>query len=446
MNRFYHLTSTIFFTCGSFTAVFGGEVLTVAKPLQSVSPVQKTAASVILVAQPIVTAQAQLETPPDNGVASPAELSTSAKENKTTAEPGAGQTKTIQSHYNTGALETERVVRMTDVGHFENHGPYKLWDPQGGLVAIGAYQAGSPSGGWKRIYREQNATKLFSPEQGNFELPLISTFQFTDGTLDGEWKIADSAGRPVRKWNFQQGILHGEIVVFFGSGSRMLSASYDSGVPVGTHREWTSEGDIVETHTFENGRLRAMTEFHWPDGTLQAKGPLLHPRYRLRVEADWWNGGIHIETSEAIGESHKVGQWVYYTRDGQTAETGMYVRGEREGLFSWWYPRGQLQVRGNFAAGSPHGEWTWWHQNGATQTVGHYQHGLQAGKWTQWNANGSEAGIVDHSPTPKASTVEPPAKKPTDSKIRRRSTDIPLTADRDSQRNFRLRPAVELRQ
>ena len=366
MNRFYHLTSTIFFTCGSFTAVFGGEVLTVAKPLQSVSPVQKTAASVILVAQPIVTTQAQLETPPDNGVASPAELSTSAKENKTTAEPGVGQTKTIQSHYNTGALETERVVRMTDVGHFENHGPYKLWDPQGGLVAIGAYQAGSPSGGWKRIYHERNATKLFSPEQGNFELPLISTFQFTDGTLDGEWKIADSAGRPVRKWNFRQGILHGEIVVFFGSGSRMLSASYDSGVPVGTHREWTSEGDIVETHTFENGRLRAMTEFHWPDGTLQAKGPLLHPRYRLRVEADWWNGGIHIETSAAIGESHKVGQWVYYTRDGQTAETGMYVRGEREGLFSWWYPRGQLQVRGNFAAGSPHGEWTWWHQDGAT--------------------------------------------------------------------------------
>ena len=87
MNRFYHLTSTIFFTCGSFTAVFGGEVLTVAKPLQSVSPVQKTAASVILVAQPIVTAQAQLKTPPDDdGVASPAELSTSAKENKTTAE------------------------------------------------------------------------------------------------------------------------------------------------------------------------------------------------------------------------------------------------------------------------------------------------------------------------------------------------------------------------
>ena len=58
MNRFYHLTSTIFLTCGSFTAVFGGEVLTAAKPLQSIPPLQKTTASVILVAQPIVTAPA----------------------------------------------------------------------------------------------------------------------------------------------------------------------------------------------------------------------------------------------------------------------------------------------------------------------------------------------------------------------------------------------------
>ena len=119
-------------------------------------------------------------------------------------------------------------------------------------------------------------------------------------------------------------------------------SNYDQGVPAGTHREWTVEGDDVATHTFENGRLRDVASHHWPNGQLKAQGAVLQPRYRLQVEPDWWNGTIHIQSSQPIGEPHKVGDWSYFSEDGRTTQTAAYVRGEREGLFTWWYPNGQL--------------------------------------------------------------------------------------------------------
>ena len=154
---------------------------------------------------------------------------------------------------------------------------------------------------------------------------------------------------------------------------------------------------------------------------------------------------LEIKASQPIGESHKVGDWSYFSEDGRTTQTAAYVRGEREGLFTWWYPNGQLQTRGTFIGGSPHGEWTWWHENGATKTSGHYYHGKQSGDWVQWDQNGTETGIAKHALHHDASPLDPPAETPLRKQIRRRSVDIPLTADQDTHRNLQLRPASKLR-
>jgi antitoxin component YwqK of YwqJK toxin-antitoxin module len=427
MNRLYHICASFLVSWITLGGSAAGEVITVAKPLDN----------------PVVTLQnTDAETPGSNTHSGNSVLK---KKNAPSQHPSPAKAeKTIRTRYNDNQLESERDVRLTKSGNYENHGHYKLWDQEGGLVAVGSYDAGVPNGSWKRLYRGQTAHQIMTPDQGHFDLPLVSTFHFSGGLLQGEWKIEDASGRPVRKWNFNDGVLNGEVVVYFSSGNRMRSAKYVQGVPSGIHREWTAEGETVETHSFENGRLKAISSYHWPNGTLKAQGLVLHPRYRLHVEPDWWNGNIDIQTSQPIGEVQKVGDWVYYTADGRTSQTGTYVRGEREGLFSWWYPSGQLQARGHFTGGSPHGDWNWWHKNGALKTSGHYHHGTQAGKWTNWDINGTETEIVNYKAAPESSTIRPPTTKPSTNRIRRRSIDIPLTADRETHRNLKLQSAPKL--
>ena len=91
---------------------------------------------------------------------------------------------------------------------------FQAWDNQGGLIATGHYQDGNPAGNWKRLYRDRDGSDLLLKNQGGFDLPLISTFQFSNGVLDGLWKITDASGRTVRKWNFSRGKLHGEMAIF----------------------------------------------------------------------------------------------------------------------------------------------------------------------------------------------------------------------------------------
>ncbi|MEC7502538.1 MAG: hypothetical protein VX970_12475 [Planctomycetota bacterium] len=357
----------------------------------------------------------------------------------------ASGSNTIRTHHKNGNLKSEREVRATENGTAVNHGKFRLWDSQGGLIAIGNYQDGEPAGNWKRIYRDTDGANLLLKNQTEFNLPLSSTFQFSDGVLDGLWKIVDASGRTVRKWSFSQGKLHGEMAVYFSSGSRLLSANYNQNVPTGTHREWTNEGKLVEALHFEHGRLLADVKYRWPDGTIQATGRQLQPRYRLTVTPDWWNGRINVKSSEPIGQPQKIGDWTYYTRRGKSLQKGTYVRGEREGLFTWWYPDGQLHARGDFIAGSPHGEWTWWHANGEKKTVGFYSHGTHAGDWVSWDDEGRQLEIVRHAPSPELHPIRPPTKKPSTQRIQRRSIDIPLTADRDSHRNHQIQAVETIR-
>ena len=276
MKRLFHISVGIALFLFHLGGEANGEVITAAKPLKQSEPTEPG-----VVRSVSVVNKNSAETHPS---------SSDSTADREADHPIDAAPKTLATHYSNGQLESEREIRVTAPGEQENHGKFRLWDTDGGLVAVGNYKNGLPHGAWKRIHRGETASDLISQNQGSFKLPLISTFQFSDGTLDGEWKIVDASGANVRKRNFNRGRLHGEVVVYFSSGNRMLSAKYDQGVPVGTHREWTVDGNDVATHTFENGRLRDVASYHWSNGQLKAQGAVLQPRYRLQVEPNWWNG------------------------------------------------------------------------------------------------------------------------------------------------------------
>ena len=439
MNSIPAVVGLLLTACAGFQSSASAQVLLAAPPLKESTVLVTESNPVVQVARPLSFPEEQLEKEGDSASTTSNLLGA--------AEKSSTRTEVVRRRYKTGATESEQEVTVNDRGEQEAHGTFRMWAPQGQLVAQGQFTRGNPSGPWERVYYAENAQKLLSTDQGNFELPLISEFTFVDGKLHGEWHISDASGRRLRTWSFQRGALHGEVVVYYSSGSRMRDAYYDSGVPVQTHREWTADGTLTESHTFEHGRLSAETVHHWSNGTPRAKGTLLHPRYRLTSEPDWWNGEVRIQASEPIGEPVKVGDWIYYHPNGATAQSGTYVRGESEGLFSWWYPHGQLQARGHFRSGQPDGEWTWWHPGGQKQTSGQYAMGEQTGPWTDWDATGRPTASFEHSRNlePSKSTTVP-SNEPIERRgIKRQRINIPLTADGDSHRNLQVQPAETLR-
>ncbi len=439
MSAISKVTATWLLTSTLFVSFASAQVLSSAPPLKEIPSLTHQAVPLLRAAAPL-TVPEQVEP-----VAAPPPKET--KQSRLQPEPSTPPTKTVRRHYRTGALESEQQVAKTPSGDDQPHGTYRAWDPQGRLIAQGQFAHGYADGRWERIYYGESAKKLLSDGQSGFQLPLVSEFRLHQGDVDGVWMISDAQDRRVRVWNFQRGLLHGETVVYFASGSRLRDSHYEQGVPVRVHREWDAEGSLKESHTFEHGRLLALETERWPDGSRRGYGKVLHPRYRLIADPDWWNGGVRIEASKPIGDATKVGEWNYFHPNGAVAQSGNYVRGEQEGAFSWWYPHGQLRASGTYRAGTPDGQWTWWHPGGEKQTSGTYAMGKETGTWNAWDTEGKLTKTTDYPGTRKTlqkdAEQEPGTHRPRG--IRRERIDIPLTADRDSHRNLQVRPAETLR-
>ncbi|MFQ5414540.1 MAG: toxin-antitoxin system YwqK family antitoxin [Phycisphaerae bacterium] len=75
------------------------------------------------------------------------------------------------------------------------------------------------------------------------------------------------------------------------------------------------------------------------------------------------------ETGTPLVDEHGVKlfhgtTYVWYTSGEKRAE-GDYVRGVRDGLWTWWYKDGNLYVQGTYLDGEQDGVWTYWNPDGS---------------------------------------------------------------------------------
>lgn len=330
----------------------------------------------------------------DTGV-SPEEASGETEEE---VEPEPGEViahEMIQERYEDGKVKVERGVAQDESENYVNHGPWKMYDPAGKVIAEGSYDLGERHGAWTRVYQTEDA-ELFTVAPFNlFTGPFVSQATFRRGKLHGHWIIRDANDQKVCDWNFVDGRREGESTWYYHTGRPMRVIHYRQGQLHGELLEWDVNNEPVTRVEYQDGRRLDKTTETYPDGQKKVEGQVLHARLVIKDPDDWWAAKLATYTRQ--GKDQKHGEWTAWYPSKQMKFTGTYQYDKPNGKFSWWHDNGQKSLEANYLNGEKSGSWVWWHANGQKAIQGQYLHNAPTERWVWWHESGKVAQRIDFS-------------------------------------------------
>lgn len=303
--------------------------------------------------------------------------------------------ETIQERYEDGKIKVERGVAQDESENYVNHGPWKMYDPSGKVIAEGSYELGERHGAWSRTYQTEDA-ELFSVAPFNlFTGPFVSQATFRRGKLHGRWTIRDANDQKVCEWTFVDGRRDGESTWYYHTGRPMRVIHYRQGQIHGELLEWDVDNNPVTRVEYQDGRRLDTTTETYPDGQKKVEGQVLHARLVVKDPDDWWAAKLATYTRQ--GKDQKHGEWTAWYPNKQMKFTGTYQYDKPNGKFSWWHDNGQKSLEANYLNGEKSGAWTWWHANGQKAIQGQYANNAPSDRWVWWHESGKVAQRIDFS-------------------------------------------------
>lgn len=242
----------------------------------------------------------------------------------------------------TAKLEVRREIdpntgRISSIGTYQNdekQGVHRFFDENGNITNGQLYRAGILLA--EGIYDDQGR------KQG------IWKYYYEDGTLKAIGKYIND--RRDGEWKY-----------YFEDGSLEQVGSYIYDEPDGIWRWYFSDGEMRKEQTFLEGLA---------DGSY--------------IE---YNDSNQVIIQGQYVDGLKTGDWVYSIHN--IIETGRYVQGERQGLWTeTWVDIDQIRREGNWRNGLEEGIHTWYFKNGQIQRRGPYSNGLKDGIWESFTASG----------------------------------------------------------
>lgn len=95
--------------------------------------------------------------------------------------------------------------------------------------------------------------------------------------------------------------------------------------------------------------------------------------------------------------------WVFFSdvmeryQDGSKKAQGAFHSGDKQGLWTYWYPSGRKQCEGRFVAGWQDGEWSFWRENGQLRARGVIGiDGFKEGLWQYGDTDGTDLKEDDY--------------------------------------------------
>jgi antitoxin component YwqK of YwqJK toxin-antitoxin module len=310
-----------------------------------------------------------------------------------------GRTEIFRERYPNRHVKVEREVTLDANGNYVNHGQWKMWSPNGTVLAEGQYEMGKMVGNWTRWHSRRDAVVLGQFPFNQFKPPFVSHATFVEGVLDGDWVIFDADQKKCKHVPFRKGKRHGMAIAWLPNGKILRQANFDNGLPVGDVVQVdVSSGKPKKVATYVEGREVYSKVSHYPTGRQKkTEAVFLAPVTRQTEADDYWN--CRFAKFEAKGESLRHGLSKAWHANGQLRQEGQYDRGKQIGTFTFWHANGQKAAEGNYRDGRVDGRWVWWHANGQKATVGSFQHGKLVGDWRWWAEDGQLSHRIEHDGT-----------------------------------------------
>jgi antitoxin component YwqK of YwqJK toxin-antitoxin module len=324
-------------------------------------------------------------------------------------EPGvAGEVELVRERYKDGKVRIERQVALNGEGNYVNHGAWKMYSPNGDVIAEGQFSFGERIGLWTRWNSQKDSPTFNEFPFNKFKAPFMSQAHFTNGKMDGEWTISDANERKVMSIALKAGERNGPTTIFLPNGKIQSQTTYENATPVGDLLELNEKsGQLAHTATYVEGR-KVVTDTKYFPGTKDKKSEIMYlaAKTTLQTPDEFWT--VKLAKFASDGKDLRHGTSKTWYRGGKPETDGFYQYGKRAGTFTYWHENGQVAATGEYRDDLAEGTWVWWHSNGQKSAIGKYQTGALIGDWRWWSEEGKLTKQQTYDGTEKVTTQDEP--------------------------------------
>ena len=327
------------------------------------------------------------------------------------SDPKVFDLEVIRERYPDRTVKVERHASQDSNLNYVNHGPWTMWDPAGNMMAKGEYWQGKRHGEWKRWHLDSEATHpenlpgaggakndpLSGEEFKEFKRPLTSTATFVEDKLVGLWSVVDADGKAVFSVELDRDVPQGKTSIYYPNGTKRREIDFKQGVVHGEWLEFDASGNPTRKDHYIDGRREAEASTKFDSGEKSSEGTYLYAKEIVKVDLNWWTGGMKLAVTGTEGKTIKQGKWEYWYEDGGKRCEAEYVDDKPIGRHTWWYRNGQKESEGEFVDGLAQGTWMYWHDNGQKAAQGDYFNGNKVGRWVRWGDDGKVVENKEHS-------------------------------------------------
>lgn len=293
----------------------------------------------------------------------------------------------IVENYPNGSPRVKRQVTQDLEGNYFNHGLWQLMGKQQEITAQGEFYLGRMNGEWKRLHNKTEGGLFETAPFNKFEGPYRSYAEFTDGKLDGVWKITDRYEQTIFEMPYLEGKRHGTATWYHTNGIKSREVVFHNGELDGPLYEWDMQEKVTREEEYVKGRKIVKETQYFSPKQPMSQNFFLDSKLELSGEDNWWEA--KPANYLTVGQRIQHGPTGIWYQNRQPQMQGQFQDGKREGVFIGWHSNGQKDVTGQFRNDLRVGKWTWWHSNGFKRVEGEFSDGVQIGEWIWWNEDGT---------------------------------------------------------
>jgi len=234
---------------------------------------------------------------------------------------------------------------------------------------------GDKQGIWKEFYEDSKV----NIEKG-----------YKDNKLEGYYKKYDKKGNLMLTLRYENGVIVDDNAVddqeeieirkeYDNNGIIKFSGPYKRNTPVGIHREYSKDGEVINSKIYDN------------NGNIIAIGIVNEKGEKQGIWENYYTSEKLLSEGQYINNK-KTGTWKYYFINGRIEQTGKYRNGKPNELWKWHYNSGKLNKEEEYFNGKRDGVYTEYSENGDVISEGYFLDGEKDGAWSTKVGDNSEMG------------------------------------------------------
>ncbi|TDX01721.1 tetratricopeptide repeat protein [Dinghuibacter silviterrae] len=239
---------------------------------------------------------------------------------------------------------------------------------------------------------------------------LTEDASFDKGEANGPWKTFYPSGHVHETYTYEHGDLEGVYTEYYDNGKVRQTQPYTKGKADGKESDYTEGGLLFEEDTYEKGKIRAV-QFYGPDGKPTQSGAIRASGGTLTY---YDSLGTRISEGAYSFKGDKEGVYTYFYPTGEVSGRSVYKAGALDGPRVNYYRDGRLEDSIQYAEGQEQGYYAYYYENGRVRQEGWYDAGERTGPYREYDAFGhltSESFFVNGEQNGLATNYAPNGRK-----------------------------------